>query len=163
MVVYKCNVFAIATSNRHMWLGRTVNAKTRPATIPDLVNEIKMHENKITALEKITQHKSDYVRLIGGNGWSHGAVELHHDGKVGMLCDDVFDSSEKGPTVVCRMLGFNHGVYQRGANYTIPANATTILDEVYCYGSESNIDDCSHHSWGDHNCGLHERAGVRCD
>lgn len=36
------------------------------------------------------------------------------------------------------------------------------LDDVDCTGSEYNIADCQHSSWGTNNCGHKEDAGVSC-
>merc|ERR1719163_919494 len=35
-------------------------------------------------------------------------------------------------------------------------------DNVGCTGDESSFADCDHAGWGQHNCGHHEDAGVRC-
>ena len=36
------------------------------------------------------------------------------------------------------------------------------LDEVECFGTESNIADCKHNGWGIHDCIPAEDAGVIC-
>ena len=36
------------------------------------------------------------------------------------------------------------------------------LDEVICFGSESDLLSCYHNQLGVHNCGHFEDAGVRC-
>ena len=36
------------------------------------------------------------------------------------------------------------------------------LDDVSCTGRESNIDECDHSGWGQHNCVHHKDVGVRC-
>ena len=36
------------------------------------------------------------------------------------------------------------------------------LDEVKCFGSETDIKDCSHRGWGIENCGAAEAAKVIC-
>ena len=37
-----------------------------------------------------------------------------------------------------------------------------LLDDVGCSGNEAKISDCYHRGWGNHDCGHHEDAGVRC-
>jgi HGF/MSP/plasminogen-like protein len=36
------------------------------------------------------------------------------------------------------------------------------LDQVHCAGNESNLDQCLHWHWGEHNCGHTEDVGIRC-
>lgn len=37
-----------------------------------------------------------------------------------------------------------------------------LLDEVRCTGNELSIEQCPKSSWGEHNCGHREDAGVSC-
>lgn len=37
-----------------------------------------------------------------------------------------------------------------------------LLDEVRCTGNELSIEQCPKSSWGEHNCGHKEDAGVSC-
>jgi len=37
-----------------------------------------------------------------------------------------------------------------------------LLDDVACAGNELRLLDCAHSTIGDHSCGHHEDAGVRC-
>lgn len=37
-----------------------------------------------------------------------------------------------------------------------------LLDEVQCTGNELSIEECQRSSWGEHNCGHKEDAGVSC-
>lgn len=36
------------------------------------------------------------------------------------------------------------------------------LDQVSCYGNETALEDCTHWSWGEHNCDHTEDVGVIC-
>ena len=37
-----------------------------------------------------------------------------------------------------------------------------LLDNVRCTGNENRLIDCPANALGNHNCGHHEDAGVRC-
>ncbi|RDD43367.1 Deleted in malignant brain tumors 1 protein [Trichoplax sp. H2] len=100
------------------------------------------------------------IRLVNGNGYSSGRVEIYHNGVWGTVCDDNFGISNA--IVICRQLGFSSA-----ANYSCCAqygqgSGTIWLDNVSCSGSESSISSCNHNSWGSHNCGHSEDVGVAC-
>ena len=64
--------------------------------------------------------------------------------------------------VVCRQLGYSGGEARQEAAFG-EGHGPIWLDSVLCYGDESQLDDCAHNPWGEHNCGHHEDAGVVCD
>ncbi|XP_017927998.2 macrophage receptor MARCO [Manacus vitellinus] len=98
---------------------------------------------------------SNHIRIVGES--RRGRVEILHEGIWGTICDDHWTLQEAA--VVCRMLGFSHAV----SAFTAGGGTGTIwLDEVNCSGSESSIIYCSKNSWGSHNCGHSEDAGVEC-
>jgi len=37
------------------------------------------------------------------------------------------------------------------------------LDNVQCDGAETNLGDCGHRGWGQHDCGHHEDVSISCD
>lgn len=37
------------------------------------------------------------------------------------------------------------------------------MDNLYCYGDESNITSCPFDGWGTHDCTAQEAAGVVCE
>lgn len=45
------------------------------------------------------------VRLVDGNSFDSGRVEIYHNGQWGTVCDDGFGENEA--RVICRMLGYN--------------------------------------------------------
>ena len=63
---------------------------------------------------------------------------------------------------VCRQLGYSGGEARQEAAFG-EGHGPIWLDSVLCYGDESQLDDCAHNPWGEHNCGHHEDAGVVCD
>ena len=36
------------------------------------------------------------------------------------------------------------------------------LSWMWCKGIESNVDECKHKKWGDHNCNHDEDVSIRC-
>ena len=112
------------------------------------------------------------------SGFNEGRVEICLGGQWGTVCDDSWDYRDA--QVVCRQLGFGstgilnyrHRLYQ---HHYIFAGATAFhggkglghvfLDEVNCFGTEHNLTDCIHATFGDisSNCWDHtEDAGVLC-
>ncbi|XP_037377982.1 macrophage receptor MARCO [Talpa occidentalis] len=95
------------------------------------------------------------ARIIGSR--SRGRAEVFYNGAWGTICDDDWDNNDA--TVFCRMLGFSSGT----ALYNVQSGTGQIwLDNVACQGSEVSLWYCNKKSWGSHNCGHHEDAGVDC-
>jgi len=95
----------------------------------------------------------DDIRLT--DGWK-GRVEIFVAGEWGTICDDHF--SDREATVVCNMLGYRLG-YEAA---TIPGRGQIWLDDISCSGLESDIADCLHSHWGQHDCTHEEDASVQC-
>ena len=98
------------------------------------------------------------VRLVGGSSPNEGRVEVFYQGVWGTVCDDFWESEDA--TVVCRDLGY-HSALSASAKFG-GGSGDIYLDEVGCYGNESNPADCSHAGWGVNNCHHSEDAGVIC-
>ena len=101
---------------------------------------------------------ADMIRLVGGPNASSGRVEVWHERKWGTVCDDSWDDADAA--VVCRMLGYSGGV-QMHSGFTTGAGKIW-LDEVECEGTESDLAQCKHAGWGEHNCDHNEDAAVTC-
>ena len=88
------------------------------------------------------------LRLVGGNGFSTGRLELYHNGIWGTVCDDGW--SQTNSIVACRQLGFTMGTFTR----EFPGGLGQIwLDDVRCSEGDLSLTLCSHRGFGIHNCG----------
>ena len=100
------------------------------------------------------------VWLRGGSTYHTGRVEIFHDGTWGTICDDNWDISDA--KVVCRQLGFPGAIRAYSSAYFGQGEGQIWLNELKCAGSESRLSSCGRSSWGVHNCGHSEDAGVKC-
>ncbi|KAB0373508.1 hypothetical protein FD755_015167 [Muntiacus reevesi] len=103
---------------------------------------------------------SNTVRLVGGSGPHEGRVEIFHEGQWGTVCDDRWEL--RGGLVVCRSLGYK-GVQSvhKGAHFG-KGTGPIWLNEVFCFGKESSIEECRIRQWGVRVCSHDEDAGVTC-
>ncbi|XP_062602767.1 macrophage scavenger receptor types I and II-like, partial [Saccostrea cucullata] len=96
----------------------------------------------------------DGVRLVNGESWMEGRVEIYEDGDWGTICDENWDTRDA--SVVCKTIGFSYGtpvVYRRGVK-------PIVMGNVSCDGSELNIRSCPHSSA--QKCKSRNVAGVAC-
>ena len=101
------------------------------------------------------------LRLVQGNIFSEGRVEVYYNGEWGTVCDDGWGSIDAG--VVCRQLGF--GSYGRSYSFAYfgQGSGPIWLDYVFCTGSESMLASCGHLGVNiTRSCSHAEDAGVRC-
>ncbi|XP_066092758.1 macrophage scavenger receptor types I and II isoform X1 [Saccopteryx bilineata] len=109
---------------------------------------------------KSTLSSSKTVRLVGGSGPHEGRVEIFHDGQWGTICDDHWEL--RGGQVLCRSLGYQ-GVRNVHKNANFGQGTGPIwLNEVFCFGRESSIEECKIRQWGVRVCTHEEDAGVTC-
>lgn len=87
-------------------------------------------------------------------------MEVKHLGTWGTICDD--DFNEDAAKVVCKSLGFEGSAKVRKDGYFGPGKGPIWLDQVFCQGNETSIQDCVHWDWGEHNCDHAEDVGVIC-
>ncbi|XP_045393267.1 neurotrypsin [Lemur catta] len=100
------------------------------------------------------------VRLAGGRSAWEGRVELYLAGQWGTVCDDQWDDADA--EVVCRQLGLSGIAKAWSGAYFGEGSGPVVLDEVRCTGNELSIEQCARSSWGQHDCGHREDAGVSC-
>ncbi|WAQ95358.1 NETR-like protein [Mya arenaria] len=102
------------------------------------------------------------VRLFGGLTPYSGRLEVKYNDQWGTVCDDGFnDASAK---VVCRMMGFSdarHARFIPPSEYG-PGTGTIWLDDIKCFGNETDIADCQTAEWGISNCNHDEDIAVDC-
>ena len=102
------------------------------------------------------------IRLVGGNSYNEGRVEVNYNGEWGTICDDGWDDTDAG--VVCRQLGFGSSGTAIGSAGFGQGSGSILLDGVVCNGSELTLTSCSHLGINvTRSCRHAEDAGVRCN
>ncbi|KFV50252.1 Deleted in malignant brain tumors 1 protein, partial [Tyto alba] len=100
------------------------------------------------------------LRLVNGSNSCLWRVEVFHDHKWGTVCDDTWDIHDAD--VVCRQLGCGTALSAPGSAHFGPGVDPIWQDGVHCLGTESALTECELSTWGEHNCGHSEDAGVVC-
>ena len=78
----------------------------------------------------------------------------------GTVCDDFWDLADA--RVVCRQLGFQDARQATSIAFHGPGIGLIWLDNVFCSGNETELQDCQSNGFGDHDCAHYEDAGVKC-
>ena len=91
---------------------------------------------------------------------SEGRVEMYYLGSWGTICDDGWGTYEAD--VVCRQLGYDYASSYYHSAYFGEGSGNIWLDDVTCWGYESELIQCSTNGVGDHNCGHYEDVSVKC-
>ncbi|XP_023930635.1 deleted in malignant brain tumors 1 protein-like [Lingula anatina] len=104
------------------------------------------------------------LRLVDGNGYNSGRVEIKFAGVWKRICDWGWGSNDAA--VVCRQLGYS-GYVRSAAGWNPRGSGSYWLQRVGCMGTESNLTDCTHGGVGAYTssyCGLdrYDDAGVYC-
>ncbi|XP_071503079.1 MAM and LDL-receptor class A domain-containing protein 1-like [Diadema antillarum] len=102
----------------------------------------------------------DGVRLIGAQS-GEGRVEVFVNNQWGTVCDDNWDINDAH--VICKMLGYNSATSAPIWAHFGQGSGPIWMDEVACYGFETDINQCAHNGFGSHDCSHSEDAGVFCD
>ena len=59
-------------------------------------------------------------------------------------------------------LYYSTTAYARFNSYYGAGRGTILLDDVVCTGNETDIVDCRHRPWANHDCTHNEDVGVQC-
>ena len=101
------------------------------------------------------------IRLTSGFDSNSGRVEVQYDGRWGTVCDSKWDNADA--KVACQQLGLPSEAALAVTEASFGEGSGDIaLDEVECFGSEQNLDECGHDSWWSHDCDHEDDAGVFC-
>ncbi|NWR00453.1 DMBT1 protein, partial [Paradoxornis webbianus] len=100
------------------------------------------------------------VRLVNGSSRCVGRVEVLHGHRWGTVCDDTWDMADA--QVICRYLGCGTALAAPGHAHFGRGPDPIWLDGTHCTGEELTLSQCHLHTWGEHNCGHSEDAGVVC-
>ena len=101
------------------------------------------------------------IRLVGGNSYNEGRVEVNYNGEWGTVCDDGWDDIDAG--VACRQLGFGSSGTAVGSAGFGQGSGSILLDSVSCIGNESTLTSCNHLGINiTRSCTHAKDAGVRC-
>ncbi|CAH8472847.1 unnamed protein product [Schistosoma rodhaini] len=126
-------------------------------TVNNNTSKYIQSKNKQTKLKN--QGFADNLMLIDGASKNEGTVLVNRHGKWGTICDDNWTLKEAN--VICRMLGFPHALQATTRDYFFSnSEYDYLMDDVYCKGSESYLDECVY--WTEHDCLKREEAGVIC-
>lgn len=121
----------------------------------------KLSKSTVTRSSSGTGSSNTNVRLVGGTSPNNGRVEVFYSGVWGTVCDDSWDYRDAG--VICVMLGYpRENAVAYSSAYFGAGTGQIWLDDLSCTGTETDIADCPYITWGYHNCGHGEDAGVAC-
>ena len=80
------------------------------------------------------------VRLVGGNSYREGRVEVFYNGAWGTVCDDDWDLNDAH--VVCRSMGFGDASEATTSANFGEGSVNIAYDNVRCSGNEGSIFNC---------------------
>jgi len=108
----------------------------------------------------LSNHVGLPIRLVDERSTYEGRVEIYYNNSWATVCDDGWDSIDA--SVVCKQLGFSpNGTSVSRAGFG-EGSGIILLDTVTCTTEQSNIFDCRHDGFENHDCLHREDAGVRC-
>jgi len=101
------------------------------------------------------------VRLVGGNSYKEGRVEVNYNGEWGTVCDNGWDDTDAG--VVCKQLGFGSSGQSFIGAYFGKGTGPIWLNNMVCTGSELTLASCGHLGINlTKGCSHKEDAAVKC-
>ncbi|XP_053957248.1 uncharacterized protein LOC128862566 isoform X3 [Anastrepha ludens] len=149
-----CKVPQLKCPNNY-WLCSTSQECIPPAFVCDHTPDCA---DKSDESDNICNSPVKY-RLEGGRSSNEGRLEVRYRGEWGTVCDDDFGLKEA--QVMCNSMGF-YGLPTIVKSIYGPGSGPIWLDQVSCYGNETSLDQCSHWTWGEHNCNHTEDVGLKC-
>ena len=115
-------------------------------TLPiDISSEIDFNRSRTLSEDFLPFHD---LRLVDGNGYNTGRLEIFHQGIWGTVCSDGW--SQINSDVACRELGFSTGTFTREFGR---GTGQIWLDDVRCTEADHSLRHCRHRRFGSHNCG----------
>ena len=104
------------------------------------------------------------VRLVGGNSYDEGRVEIYYNGEWGTVCSNGWDDTDA--SVVCKQLGFgSSGTAILNVHAFGPGTGRVFLSNVSCTNNDTTLSSCGHIGVGIVTCGCnhYKDAGVTCN
>lgn len=104
--------------------------------------------------------KGGSARLVDGDNYYTGRLEVSFNGTWGGICGYNFNTKEA--SVACRQLGYNGtSNHWRNSRYGNPK--TILLSNVTCRGDEISLSNCYHNPWGNsQHCNIYDSVSVSC-
>ena len=102
---------------------------------------------------------SGSIRLVDCDVNKCCRVEVEHSGQWGTVCDD--EANNFAAVVACRQVGCPNATATQLPSFG-GGSDPILLDDLNCTGSETELDECNHGTWGSHNCAHSEDWGVCC-
>ena len=97
------------------------------------------------------------VRLVDGNSYIEGRVEVYYSGRWGTVCNDGW--TDKYASLVCEQLGFGSGSL---ASFK-PGTGSILLEKVICSINDTLLASCGHFGVGiTVRCDHSNDVGVKC-
>ena len=99
------------------------------------------------------------VRLVGGNSYSDGIVEVYFNGEWGTVCNYGWDQQDAN--VVCKQLGFDSALL---VDFGQISGVDISLENLMCSTSDRTLASCGHYGVGiTVNCRSQNKvAAVKC-
>ena len=104
------------------------------------------------------------MRLVRGNSYDEGRVEIYYNGQWGTVCNDGWDDIDA--SIVCKQLGFgSSGTAILDVLVYGPGTGRVLLSNVLCSSSDTTLSSCAHRTVGITACGCdhYKDAGVTCN
>ncbi|XP_072020643.1 scavenger receptor cysteine-rich type 1 protein M160-like [Amphiura filiformis] len=120
------------------------------------------HSNDVGVVCGTISPYSPSIVLVGGNGPNEGRLEINFQKEWGTVCfNEEFDYG-KLPEIVCKQIGLA-GYGTATLTRTFGAGEGRIwLENLWCNGTEYDIDTCRHPAWGTSQCNHTMDIGIIC-